>query len=162
LVYSHGMREAAEFGGPEWCLFCLNSNGEVPNIEEQFRLLVNLWVSDGFYVTKYFLSRVGEIKTEKLAYCSARYYNFSNLSEDDADNPDARMAMSQWKVMLEDIYTVKYLANLADTKPLALSSSIKRSMTGRGGKKIVERFRSGLKSWDMVRVKREFVEGVFQ
>ena len=58
-----------------------------------------------------------------------------------------------------NIYTIKYLANLAETEPLALSSSMKRSMAGRGGRKDFGRFGSRMKSWDMFRVKREFVEG---
>lgn len=61
--------------------------------------------------------------------------------------------------MLEDIYTIKYLANLAETEPLALSSSIQLSMAKRGGRKAPAGHGSGMNSWDMVRVKREFVEG---
>jgi len=41
LVYSNYMREVNEFGGPEWCLFCLYP-GETPNLELQYRLLIDL------------------------------------------------------------------------------------------------------------------------
>jgi hypothetical protein len=62
--------------------------------------------------------------------------------------------------MLEDTHTIKHLANLAKTEPLALSSSIRQSMAERGGRKVSGRFGGRMKSWDMFRVKREFVERV--
>lgn len=141
LVYSNNIREATELGGPEWCLFCLDTNGSVPNIEDQFNLLNNIWERDGFYVTNDLPSRV-------------RRVSHWRRHTDYATEP-----LLQWKAMLEDIYTIKYLADLAETKPLALSSSIKRSMAGRGGRKVSGRIGSGMISWDMFRVKREFVEG---
>jgi hypothetical protein len=143
LVYSNNIREATELGGPEWCLFCLDTNGNVPDIKDQFNHLTNIWERDGFYVTNYFLSRVKKISHWRL------YTDWDYATE----------ALLQWKAMLEDIYTIKYLANLAETEPLALSSSMKRSMAGRGGRKVFGRFGSRMKSWDMSRVKREFVEG---
>ncbi|RDL38191.1 Uncharacterized protein BP5553_05624 [Venustampulla echinocandica] len=143
LVYSNTIREVTELGGPEWCLFCLDTNGNVPDIKDQFNHLTNIWERDGFYVTYYFLSRVKKISHWR------RYTDWDYATE----------ALLQWKAMLEDIYTIKYLANLAETEPLALSSSMKRSMAGRSGRKDFGRFGSRMKSWDMFRVKREFVEG---
>ncbi|PVH82411.1 hypothetical protein DL98DRAFT_653163 [Cadophora sp. DSE1049] len=143
LVYSNDIREVTELGGPQWCLFCLDTNGNVPDIKEQFDLLTNLWERDGFYVTNYFLSRVKETSHWRV------YRNWDYATE----------ALSQWKGMLENIYTIKYLANLAETEPLALSGSIKRFMAGRRGKKDFGRFGSRMKSWDMFKVKSEFVEG---
>ncbi|CZR59535.1 uncharacterized protein PAC_09429 [Phialocephala subalpina] len=145
LVYSNDIREATEFGGPEWCLFCLATNGNVPDIKDQFNLLTSLWQEDGFYTTNYFLSRVKKISHWRV------YTAWDDVTE----------AISQWRGMLENIYTIKYLANLAEAKPLALSSSIKWSMAKRGGKKVYGLFGNGMKSWDIIKIKSEFVEGIF-
>jgi len=141
LVYSNNIRELTELGGPEWCLFCMSTNGNVPNIENQFNILNNVWEADGFYVTNYFLSRVKE--TSHWGVCR--------------DWDHAKEVVLQWKGMLEDIYTLKYLAKQAEMEPLALSGSIKRH--GRGGKKVFGRSGRGMNSWDMLKVKEELVEG---
>jgi hypothetical protein len=156
LVCSNSIGKASKFGGPEWCLFYLNPNGEIPDIEGQFKLLINLWESDGFYVTYDFLGRARGSRHKKSSYWRAGRYEL--LLEDDANSPDYEMALSQWKAMLADIYMIKYLASSADTEPLALSKSIKRSMTGGGRNGNVRQFGGGLKSWCMVRVKKELVE----
>jgi hypothetical protein len=60
--------------------------------------------------------------------------------------------------MLEEIYTIKRLANLAEIERLALSSSIKRFMSGRRTKRDANGIYGGLKSWEMFKVKREMVQ----
>lgn len=145
MVYSQDTSDAMELRGPEWCLFCLETNGNVPDIKDQFNVLNNMWGWDGFFVTDHLLSRA-----EKISHW--RPYT---------DGDDATKAVMQWKTMLEDIYTIKYLANLAETKLLALSSSIKLSKTGRRYEEVVGRIGSKI-SLDMFRVKKEFVESSFE
>ncbi|KAE9371916.1 hypothetical protein N431DRAFT_342019 [Stipitochalara longipes BDJ] len=147
LVYCNYVKEAKEFGGPEWCLFCLEPT-EVPSLELQFKLLTNLWERDGFYYTTCFLSR------------AARTRNWREYNDWMPDNPDVKEALAQWKAMLEDLYTIKYVASLAESQCLALSGSIKLSMAGRKRKKELGAVGSGLKSWDIFRVKKELLNRI--
>ncbi|KAN0096873.1 hypothetical protein V8E51_015678 [Hyaloscypha variabilis] len=146
LVYCKYLKEVNELG-PEWCLFCLEPN-EVPNLERQFELLTELWKEDGFYSTTYFLSRA----SPKGDY---HWWSFNGWNP---DIMDANGALSQWKAMLEDLHTIKQVASLVESEPLAVSRFIKRSMAGRTRKREMGAIGSGLKSWDMFKVKREFMD----
>jgi len=64
--------------------------------------------------------------------------------------------------MLEDLFTIKYVASLVESEPLALSGSIKQSMAGRKRKTGPDATRSGLKSWDMFKVKQELMNREFR
>lgn len=148
-----GYRKSVEFGdiaeisGPNWCLFCLEPNSDVPDIEDQFNLIANICELDGFYITDYILS---DAKSESQWQ--------THESQLNGGRPNVREALLQWKAMLEYIHTIKYLASLAKTESLALSESIKQTMSGREDGEGLGRFVSGLKSWDMFRIKREFDE----
>lgn len=108
-MYRDDFREATALAGhqgPQWCLFCLDTDGNVPDIKEQFNLLNSLWERDGYYGTHYFLNRVDQLHRWR---CYSPIYG------------DPALALSQWRRMLEDIYTIRYLANLSATQVLEFS-----------------------------------------
>lgn len=138
LVYRNKIREVTELGGPEWCLFYLENNGNIPDIKDQFNHLTNIWERDGFYVMNYFLF-------------------------DESFASQQRLGLRHRSLVAIEGNSGRYLHNQVPSElgrdgALALSSYIKQSLAGREVRKVSERLGDGMQSWDIFKVKREFIE----